>query len=154
MKDEKGEGRTHVNVQRPEVPAKLELLLDTAVLKVLVAKYDNTPLGDEEGEFIFLDVAELRELDTADLGADDGRERRRLDGGVGERKEVRLGLVGDETAVVELERLDGRELGLFVVDREVGGVFVLWGRVSFVARKEEEEEGGLPLRGSPCRRRA
>jgi len=101
------------------------LFLDTDVFEVLVTEDDDTALGDEEGKLVLLDVAQLGELQAADLGADDGRELGCLDGGVRWREEVGLGLVGDEAAVVELEGLEGRELGLFVVDREVGGVSVL-----------------------------
>lgn len=118
-----------MNVQRPKVPPKLLLPLNPNVLEVLVAEDHHAPLGDEQRELVLLRIAELRELQAADLGADDGCELGYLQGRVFSRQEVWLGLVGCSAAVREGEGLQGREVRLGVVDGEVGGVFVL-GRVS------------------------
>jgi hypothetical protein len=48
-----------MNVQRPEILAECLLLLDSDVLKVLVAEDYDASFSDEEGEFVLLDVVEL-----------------------------------------------------------------------------------------------
>jgi len=118
---------THVDMQRPEIPPKLLLLLQPNVLEILIAEDDDAALGDEQRELVLLEVVELRELQPADLGADDGGKLVGLDGRAVLGEQVQLLLVGDEPAVVELEGLKGGEGGLFVVDGEVGRVFVLVG---------------------------
>jgi len=118
---------THVDMQRPEIPPKLLLLLQPNVLEILIAEDDDAALGDEQRELVLLEVVELRELQPADLGADDGGKLVGLDGRAVLGEQVQLLLVGDEPAVVELEGLKGGEGGLFVVNGEVGRVFVLVG---------------------------
>lgn len=118
---------THVDMQRPEIPPKLLLLLQPNVLEILIAEDDDAALGDEQRELVLLEVVELRELQPADLGADDGGKLVGLDGRAVLGEQVQHLLVGDEPAVVELEGLKGGEGGLFVVDGEVGRVFVLVG---------------------------
>ncbi len=121
-------GETDVDVQRAKVAAELLLLLKANVLEVLVAEDDDAALGDEQGELVTLLVVELRELQAADLGADDRGQLGHLEVLVVLGEEVGFLLLGDEAAVVELEGLEGREGGRLVVDGEVLGVFVLSGK--------------------------
>jgi len=58
------------------------LLLHTDIFEDLVATDGDITLGDGKGEFILLDFAQLRELEAANIGADDGRELSYLDGGI------------------------------------------------------------------------
>lgn len=59
----------YVDVQRAKVLPELLLLFDADVLEILVAEDNDTALGDEQGQFVLLDVAQLGELEPADLGA-------------------------------------------------------------------------------------
>lgn len=85
-----------MNVQRPKVPPKLLLLLNTNVFEVLVPEDHDATLGNEKGQLVLLEVVELRELQAADLSTNDGSELGDLEVwvllGV---EEIGLGLVGD-----------------------------------------------------------
>jgi len=115
----------YMDMQRSKVPPERLLLLDADVLEVLIAEDDDTALSDEECEFVLLEIVELGELQAADLGADDGGELCHLQVCVVLGEEVGLDLVGDQTAIVELKGLQGWEMRIFVVDREIVRVFVL-----------------------------
>lgn len=52
--------QTYVNVQFSKVRSKFLLLLWTDILEVLIAEDNDSALCDEKGQFIFLDVRELR----------------------------------------------------------------------------------------------
>lgn len=91
-------------------------MLDTDVLEILVAEDDDASLCDQQGELVFLGVTKLRELQSADLGADDGCELGDFDIGVVSRDQVGFLLVGGKTTVVELEWLEGIQVRLLVVD--------------------------------------
>lgn len=109
----------HVNVEWSKIPAELLLSLKADILEVLTPEDNDATLSDEQRQLIFLEAIQLRQLEATDLSADDGREFGRLDRGIVLWEEVRLLLVGDQPAVVELEWLEGRELCLFIIDREV-----------------------------------
>ena len=114
-----------MDVQRAEIPAEFLLLLDANVLKVLVPKDDHAALGDEERQLVLLHVVQLRQLQPPDLGADDGRQLAHPEVRVVLGEQIRLLLVGRQRAVGELERLEGREARLLVVDGKIGRVLVL-----------------------------
>lgn len=65
---------SRVNVQWAKVATELLLLVDPKVLEVLVTKDNNAALGDEECQLVLLLVAQLRELQATDLGADTGSD--------------------------------------------------------------------------------
>jgi hypothetical protein len=118
-----------VDVQRAKVAGKFLLGVDAGVLEILVAEDDDAALGNEQGELVLLQVGQRRQLEAADLSANGRGQAGGGDtGGRVGGQQVGLGLVGDEAAVVEGKRLEGREGGLFVVDGEVRSVLVLGGR--------------------------
>ena len=125
-----------MNVQWAKVPAKFLLLFNPNVLEVLASKDDYTAFGNEQCQLVLLEVVELGELQATDFGANDGGELGHFEVWVLLGEEIGLLLVGYQSAVVELERLQGWEAGLFIVDWEVGRVFVLYvGQLSDVARR-------------------
>lgn len=67
----------------------------------------------------------MRQLQPADLSADDGRELSGLDRGAIPGEQVGLLLVGGEAAVPELEGLERAEVRLLIINREVVLVLVL-----------------------------
>lgn len=73
-----------------EVAADFEGVFDGDVGKVLVTEGDDLLFGDEEGEFVFLGVGELAQLDAVDFSAGVGSYV--MDGGILE--EVGEGWVG------------------------------------------------------------
>lgn len=121
-------GADGVDVQRAKVAGKFLLGVDAGVLEVLVAEDDDAALGNEQGELVLLQVGEGGQLEATDLGtngrgeAGGGDTGRRVGG-----QQVGLGLVGDETTVVEGKGLERWEGGFFVVDGEVRSVLVLKG---------------------------
>lgn len=85
-----------MDMQRSKIPPKFLLFLNPNVLKVLVPEDHHTPLGNEQRQLVLLEVVELRELQAADLGADDGRELGHLEVRVLLAiQKIGLGLVGD-----------------------------------------------------------
>lgn len=121
-----------MHMQPAKVPAKLLLPLHTNVLEVLAPEHHDAPFGNQQRELVLLLVRQLGELEAGDLGADAGGQLRDLDVGVVQPEDMRLGFVGEETAVGELEGLGGWECGGFVVDREVVRVLVLFLPFSFL----------------------
>lgn len=109
-----------VDVQGTKVSTEFFLLCYADVLEVLVAEDNDAAFGDQQREFILLQVAELGELQTADFGADYGGEFGYFEVWVSLGEEVGFFFVGHEAAVVEFEGLEGREAGFVVVDREIG----------------------------------
>lgn len=114
-----------MDVKRPEVSAKLLLLLDANVLEVLASEHDDAALGEQECELVLLRVVELRELDAADFGPDDRRQTPCRDLGTTFREQVGLLLIRSEPFVLERGEFEGLEEGLLIVYRKVVGVFVL-----------------------------
>ncbi len=127
MGQKKGETGAYVDVQGPKVPGKGLLLLDADVLEVLAPEHDDAALGEQEGQLVLLEVVQLRELQAADLGADGRSQIGHLEVGVAGVEQVGLLLVGQQAAVDKVERLQRRERGLLVVDRQVVDIFVLGG---------------------------
>lgn len=117
---------TYVDMQPTKILAKLLLLLGANILKVLVPEDDNTPLSNQQRKLILLRIRELRELQATNLSADAGRQFRNDNIRIVWLEEVRLVLVGEVAAVVEVEGFEGREFGDGVVDGEVAFVFVLY----------------------------
>lgn len=62
-----------MNVQSAKVLSKFLLLLWANVFKVLVAEDYHASLCNQQGQLVFLGIAQLRELQACDLGADSGR---------------------------------------------------------------------------------
>lgn len=89
------------------------------ILKVLIAEDDDSPLRDQQCELVLLPVRQLRQLQAADLGADERRQLRHDDVRVARCEEVRLRLVSRVPTVGELEWRSGLEFGLLVVNGEV-----------------------------------
>ena len=116
-----------MDVERTKVARKLLLLLDANILEVLAAEDDDASLGNEQGQLVLLRVAQLRELQTPDLGADARRQVRHAQAGDGRRQQVRFSLVSGQTAVGKLERLEGGECCLLIVDRKIVMILVLDG---------------------------
>lgn len=101
------------------------MFLWTNVFEILVAKNDDSSLGDQERQFILLHIAQLAKLKSSNLRADSrGDELDRnivIFGG----EEMRFGLIGESPFICELERLERREVGVDIEDREVRGVLIL-----------------------------
>lgn len=114
-----------MDVERAKVPCKGLLLLNADVLEVLVPEHDDAALGQQERKLVLLEVVQLRELQAADLGADSRSNLGHLEVGVARGEQVGLLLVGEQAAVDKVERLQRRERGLLIVDREIVDVFVL-----------------------------
>jgi hypothetical protein len=106
----------HVDMQAAKILPKLLLSIRTNVFKVLVTENYNTPLRDQQGKLILLRVCQLWELQSGDLSADTRRKSGRLEVGVLLAQEVRLRRVCMMAAVIEVEKLSGREFGRGIVD--------------------------------------
>jgi len=92
-------------MQRAKITGKLFLTFHADVLEVLVAEYDNPAFGDQERKLIFLAIIEFGQLQPANLSPDDRREFVDLQICVALGKKIRLLLIRDETAIIELEWL-------------------------------------------------
>ncbi len=142
-----------MDVQRPEIPAKLLLLLNANVLEVLVSKDDDTTLGNEKRKLVLLQVVELRQLETTDLGANDRCQLGHLEVRAVLGEKVRLLLLGHESPVVEFEWLESRETRRLVVNGKISRILVL--RPSqHRHRVRDEAQGVLPVRGFACHTQA
>ena len=97
-----------------KVLSELFLLLCTDAFEVLVAEDDYASLCYEQSKLVPLRICELRELESADLGADPRREAGF--GYAGMVQEICFRFVCIQTAIAKFERLDGRECCGFVVD--------------------------------------
>lgn len=114
-----------MDMQGTKVPRKLELFLNTNVFEVLVSEYNDTSFGDQQGKVIPLLVCQLGKLQASDLGADNWGELGDLDSRRVCRKEIRLVLFSEKSAIIELERLQWREACCLIVDGKVLAVLVL-----------------------------
>ena len=123
-----------MHVKSAKVRAKLFLLLNTNILKVLSSENNNTSLSNQQGKFVFLHISQLGELQTLDLSAYSRSQFRNLEFGVLRVEEVGFGFVGLAPAVDELEWLGWWEFGGLIIDREIVVVFVLRNiRIEFMA---------------------
>jgi hypothetical protein len=118
-----------MNVQRAEILAEFLLLLRANVFEVLVPKHDDTALGNEQSKLILLNIGELRQLKTLDLGSNAWRELGDGDIGVIGIQQVGLRWVGIKTTIVDLEWFSWRENGGVVVHGEIIHIFGLFNHV-------------------------
>lgn len=106
-----GSARSRVNVVTTEVFTKFESIGNSKIGKVLGAESDDLALGNVVREFILAGIAELGQLNTADLATDAGSQ-------VGDlrtlRQEVGIGCVGVLAMLLVLEGLE-RTPGLCAV---------------------------------------
>ena len=114
-----------MDMKGAEIPPECLLLLDADVLEILVPEHNDSPLGDEERELIFLQIVQRRQLQAADLSANDRGQLRGFDAWVVLGEQVRLLLVRHEAAVHKVKRLQGTKVGFLVVDWQVVRVLVL-----------------------------
>jgi hypothetical protein len=115
-----------MDVESAEIRAKCFLLFNTNILEVLPAEDNNTSLRNQESELIFLDICQLGELETFDLGSHARSKFRGLEFGVLRIEEVGFGFVSFQPTIHELEWLGWWEFSGFIVDREIVVIFVLW----------------------------
>lgn len=114
-----------MHVKSAKVRAKLFLLLNTNILKVLSSENNNPSLSNQQGKFVFLHISQLGELQALDLSAHSRSQFRNLEFGVVRVEEVWFVFVGLDPAVDELEWLGWWEFGGLIIDREIAIVFVL-----------------------------
>lgn len=119
-----------MNMQRAKVFCKFLLLLRPNIFKVLSAKHDHSPLGNEQRKFVLLRVIQLRELQASNFSANHGSELGDLQIMVIARKESRLGLVRRKPTILEFKWLDRLEVSLLVINREILMISVLWAKQS------------------------
>lgn len=117
-----------MDMQRAKIAPKRALPLGPDISKVLVAEDDHAALSRQQGELVFLRVAELAQLDAEQFGADVGRDL--VDGDAGGLQEVFLLWVGAQADVCVGEFFQRRLLQTWGVVGEVLGVFVLNSAVS------------------------
>lgn len=114
-----------MDMQWAKVAAKLLLLLNTDVFKILVPENNDTALGNQEGQLVFLQIIQLRKLETTDLGSDNGRYLRDLQMGIAFWKEIGLGLIRNQSTVVELKWLKWWKRSGLIVYREISAIIIL-----------------------------
>jgi hypothetical protein len=114
-----------MHVKSAKVRAKIFLLINTNILKLLSSENNNTSLSNQQGKFVFLHISQLGELQALDLSAHSRSQFRSLKFGVVRIEEVGFVFVGLGPTVDELEWLGWWEFGGLVINREIAIVFVL-----------------------------
>ena len=116
---------TNMHVQPPKVLPKLLLLFWTNIFKILFSEYNNPPFCNEQSQFVFLCVTQLRELKACDFSSDLWRQLRGFDACIVFWEKIGLRWVGVMTTVVEVKKLCRWKGGCRVVDREISRVLGL-----------------------------
>lgn len=114
-----------MDMQWAKVAAKFLLLLNTNVFKILVTENNDTALSNQEGQLVFLQVIQLRQLEATDLSPNNRCDLGNTNVGTVFREEIGLGLIRNQSTVVELEWLERWKCGCLIVHREISAIFVL-----------------------------